>query len=118
MGKLISHSEQELVHCDVNDEDQGCEGGLLQDSFQFIINSGGLTTEARYPYNGTDRTRKTATESSLVAKITGYEVMPARNEAKPLKPRQIIRCRCPLMSEGLISSSTPPLSSRETTRLI
>ncbi|VAI61888.1 unnamed protein product [Triticum turgidum subsp. durum] len=49
-GKLISLSEQELVDCDVHGEDQGCEGGLMDDAFKFIIKNGGLTTESNYPY--------------------------------------------------------------------
>ncbi|XP_030519514.1 senescence-specific cysteine protease SAG39-like [Rhodamnia argentea] len=84
-GKLISLSEQELVDCDINGEDQGCEGGLMEDGFQFIINNGGVTTESNYPYDATDGTCKTAKEASHAAKITGYEVVPANNEATLLK---------------------------------
>ena len=43
-GKLISLSEQELVDCDVQGEDQCCEGGLMDDASKFIIKNGGLTT--------------------------------------------------------------------------
>ena len=47
--KLISLSEQELVDFDIRGIDQGCEGGLMNDSFEFIINNDGLNTEAKYP---------------------------------------------------------------------
>ncbi|CAN6570312.1 unnamed protein product [Malus baccata var. baccata] len=64
-GNLISLSEQELVDCDTAGEDQGCEGGLMDDAFQFIQQNHGISTEANYPYN---------------AKITGFEDVPANSE--------------------------------------
>ncbi|XP_031131200.1 senescence-specific cysteine protease SAG39-like [Ipomoea triloba] len=80
-GKLMSLSEQELVDCDVKGEDQGCEGGLMDDAFQFIINNKGLTTESNYPYQGTDGSCKKSKSSNSAAKITGYEDVPANSES-------------------------------------
>ena len=45
-GKLVSLSEQELVDCDTKGVDQGCEGGYMEDGFEFIIKNGGITSEA------------------------------------------------------------------------
>ncbi|XP_047079209.1 senescence-specific cysteine protease SAG39-like [Lolium rigidum] len=80
-GKLISLSEQELVDCDVDGMDQGCEGGLMDNAFEFIIDNGGLTTEGNYPYTGTDGSCNSNKESKSAASITGYEDVPANDEA-------------------------------------
>ncbi|CAN4084175.1 unnamed protein product [Withania somnifera] len=82
-GKLISLSEQELVDCDTSSA-MGCEEGLMDDAFKFIIKNHGLTTESNYPYEGTDGTCKTGKESNHTAKITGYEDVPANSESSLL----------------------------------
>ncbi|KAB5534104.1 hypothetical protein DKX38_017190 [Salix brachista] len=81
-GNLISLSEQELVDCDTSGEDQGCNGGLMDDAFKFIIQNKGLTTEANYPYQGAGGT---CNSGKAAAKITGYEDVPANSEAALLK---------------------------------
>ncbi|MED6139206.1 hypothetical protein PIB30_081709 [Stylosanthes scabra] len=79
-GTLISLSEQELVDCDTAGEDQGCEGGLMDNAFKFIIQNGGLTTEAKYPYEGVDGKCNTKASANHAATISGYEDVPANNE--------------------------------------
>ena len=66
-------SEQNLVDCDDNG-DQGCNGGIMENSFAWIEKNGGLNTEKDYPYKGYDQSCKQDTEK-LVAKITGFEIL-------------------------------------------
>ncbi|XP_022724352.1 senescence-specific cysteine protease SAG12-like [Durio zibethinus] len=78
-GKLISLSEQQLVDCDINGEDEGCEGGFMNSAFQFIKSNHGLATEANYPYQGSEGTCKKK-EATPAATINGYEAVPVNNE--------------------------------------
>ncbi|CAA3027798.1 senescence-specific cysteine protease SAG39-like [Olea europaea subsp. europaea] len=83
--KLTSLSEQEIVDCDKTSEDQGCEGGYMEDAFEFIVKNKGIATESTYPYEATDGTCNKKKELSHAAKILGYEKVPANSEKALLK---------------------------------
>ncbi|KAG8497973.1 hypothetical protein CXB51_006916 [Gossypium anomalum] len=78
-GDLISLSEQELVDCD-NMYNQGCNGGLMDHAFEFIINNGGIDTEEDYPYRATDNTCDINRKNARVVTIDGYEDVPENDE--------------------------------------
>jgi len=47
-------SPQQIVDCDTTDD--GCNGGLPSNAYQYVIKAGGLETEAAYPYTAVDGT--------------------------------------------------------------
>ena len=75
-GQLISFSEQQLVDCDNwknGGRDHGCNGGLMDNAFNWIGKNSGLCTETGYPYvSGTTKTAGDCTTSC--SKVSGSSV--------------------------------------------
>ena len=71
-GKLISLSEQQLVDCDT--KSSGCNGGLMDNAFQYVMKKG-LCTEEDYPYHAKDEDCKDD-KCTAAIQIKGYEDVP------------------------------------------
>jgi len=71
-GKLISLSEQQLVSCDKTDA--ACNGGLQENAFNYVIKTGGIQSEADYPYvSGTGKVPTCAVNTNkFVANISAW----------------------------------------------
>uniref|UniRef100_A0A2N9EW73 Cysteine protease n=1 Tax=Fagus sylvatica TaxID=28930 RepID=A0A2N9EW73_FAGSY len=83
-GNLTSLSEQELIDCDTT-FNSGCNGGLMDYAFSFIVSNGGIHKEDDYPYLMEDGTCENKKEKSGVVTISGYHDVPQNNEQSLLK---------------------------------
>jgi len=70
-GKILEFSEQELVACDTMDS--GCNGGLMENAFNWLEQNGGEMTEADYPYTSGSGSEGSCQfeQSSAVLTVTG-----------------------------------------------
>ena len=80
-GQLTSLSEQQLVSCDTK-QDGGCGGGLMDFAFEYVVENGGLDTEADYGYWGWGLPCQRRREADRPAvTIDGFEDVPVDDAA-------------------------------------
>lgn len=78
-GNLMDLSEQELVDCAGSFGNEGCNGGLMDSAFQYVMSVGGLASQEDYPYTATDGKCKTGLKR--YGKITNFADVPANSSA-------------------------------------
>jgi C1A family cysteine protease len=79
-GSLVSLSEQQLVDCSTPEGNEGCNGGLMDYAFEYIIKNKGITTEAAYPYTATGPNKCASAGCPVGATISKYVDVPVNSQ--------------------------------------
>ena len=69
--KMVTMSEQMLVDCDTYDS--ACNGGLMERTFTWLKENGGIMTDADYPYVAYKKTCASDPSKYVDMKINGYK---------------------------------------------
>jgi cathepsin L len=78
-GQLVSLSEQNLVDCSGAYGNQGCNGGLMDQAFEYIKENAGIDTEVSYPYEAADDQCR-FTKANIGATDTGFTDIKSKDE--------------------------------------
>lgn len=70
-GKSVAVSEQNILDCSRNDDNDGCKGGDMVPAYKYIHNNDGIDSDAAYPYKGIQNTCKYSA-SNNVTSVKGY----------------------------------------------
>ena len=77
-GKLLDLAESQLVDCAGDFGNYGCNGGLMDSAFEYVLSNGGICATSEYPYKAVDGTCK---QCKNVASISGYKNVKENDEA-------------------------------------
>ena len=78
---LVSLSEQNLVDCSTAQGNEGCNGGLMDQAFQYVIANKGIDTEASYPYTATGPNACQYNAANKGATMTSFHDIPSGSES-------------------------------------
>ncbi|XP_031628991.1 cathepsin L1-like [Contarinia nasturtii] len=81
-GKLVSLSEQNLLDCSAAYGNDGCNGGFMDNGFQYIKENGGIDTESSYPYEGNAIPICRFSRRNIGATVTDFVDIPEGDEQK------------------------------------
>jgi len=84
MGSLPNLSEQNLIDCSTAYGNQGCNGGLMDQAFQYIIANRGIDTESSYPYTATGPNQCRYNSAHSAATLSSYHDIPSGSESSLL----------------------------------
>jgi cathepsin L len=79
-GKLVSLSEQNLVDCSTKQGNMGCNGGLMDQAFDYIKENNGIDTEDSYPYEAVDNQCRFKA-ANVGATDTGFTDITSKDES-------------------------------------
>lgn len=75
--KLVwTHSHH--AQCDPEEKgscDSGCNGGLMNSAFEYILKSGGVMREEDYPYSATDSGTCKFDKTKIAASVSNFSVV-------------------------------------------
>jgi len=83
-NSLVSLSEQNLVDCSTAEGNEGCNGGLMDQAFQYVIKNRGIDTEASYPYTATGPNTCEFNRANVGATISNFHDVPSGSESSLL----------------------------------
>ncbi|EFA85693.1 cysteine protease [Heterostelium album PN500] len=72
-GNMVELSEQNLVDCSSAEGNMGCNGGLMNNAFDYIISNHGIDTEQSYPYTANTGSVCKFNKTNVGATISSYK---------------------------------------------
>jgi len=101
-ANTLDLAEEQIVQCSKAQGNNGCNGGLGSNVYDYIIANGGVAKESDYPYTAKDGSCNKSKASKVYAKLTGYKSV-ARKNVDQLKQA---------LTEGLVDVSIDASSAK------
>jgi hypothetical protein len=76
---LVALSEQELVDCSNAYGNNGCNGGWMDNSYNYVIGNDGIDSSSTYPYTGAQGPVCKSKQGTVASRITDYFDAPQYN---------------------------------------